>query len=138
MQKVLFLMIVLLTSSVHATCLREVTTCASSSHFLNSYEMESIRCAPPGGPVQETKTFRIYNLLVNDCGPVSHAGCLKPLFENKLSMEESHYFQADLKISLNQAYLLIDDRRIIPQGAVHYSTPQSDYMFLEGYSCSSN
>jgi hypothetical protein len=99
--------------------------------------MEKVSCSPPGGPVNTSKTFKIINPLVNDCGPVHTRDCLKPIFEMRLNTTRHNYFQADLKTMGKHTFLKIDDRRVIHQGDFHLSTPKADYIMLSGYKCHS-
>lgn len=124
--------------SAFATCMIEVTTCSSEVSFMNTYSLKTITCAAPGGRPSVTSTFSIYNPLVNQCGPVAHEGCVTPIFQGNLDTGRMNYFQASFKLDENKVSLLIDDRRIIPQGAFHVSTPNADYFVLEGYTCSAH
>lgn len=127
--------IMILPFSVQATCMMEVTKCEAKNSFQNIYQLEKVSCSAPGGPLRTSKTFKIFNKLSSDCGPVYSEGCMKPLVNRNLNQTRHNYFQVEIKKVGKKSFIKIDDRRVLHQGDFHLSTPDSDFMFLEGYNC---
>lgn len=136
--RLLFILGLLVSTAAYATCIRDFTRCEAQNKFQNIYHLETVRCSPPGGPVHKTTTMYIYNPLVSSCAPIPRQGCMKPIVERELNKYRHTYFQADIKIVGKHAFLKMDDRRFLQQGDFHISTPGSNYMLLDGYTCVMN
>lgn len=134
MKKILFCLL-LLSQSAMATCFMERITCHPAARFQNIYEIESVSCSPPGGPVTKTEKLNIYNELVSTCGPVHRRGCLKPILSRELNLTRHMFLQAEIRIDRFGNFLRIDDRRTLRQGEFHISTPNAGYMQLVDYRC---
>jgi hypothetical protein len=136
--KIFILSTLLISSSAMATCIMDFTKCSPNNNFQNSYELRTTRCSPPGGPVHKSTVLTITNKLVGDCTPRPYPGCLKPLVQRELNTTRHNYLQADIKMMGRHVFIRIDDRRFLPQGEFHISTPKADYMLLPGYTCVQN
>jgi hypothetical protein len=134
--KFLLTLVLALPTLASATCMIQKTTCKSENNFQNIYELEKVSCAAPGGPVRTTETFRIYNTLVSDCGQVYRRGCMKPIVDRKLNTTRHLYLQVDIEQKGKDVFLKIDDRKFLAQGDFHISTPNAEFMLLNGYTCS--
>jgi len=129
------LVCLLFINSAYATCFMERLRCTPPAKFQNIYELQMVSCSPPGGPVTRTETLNIYNELVSTCGPVPRQGCLKPIVSRQLNTTRHMFLQAEIRIDRGGNYLRIDDRRTLPQGGFHISTPQAGFMRLDQYDC---
>jgi hypothetical protein len=135
MKKILILTLIL-SGQVYATCMLQKTVCSPDNNFQNTYELEKVSCAAPGGPVRTTETFLIYNPLANNnCSPVASRGCHKPIFKRNLNTTRHYYLQVEIQQRGQDVFLKIDDRAFLPQGSFHISTPNNDFKLLTGYTC---
>lgn len=133
--KLLIVSIILLSVSAYATCVKKQITCLPTNGFQNQYAMETVSCAPPGGPATVTKVFTISNPLTHKCSPVGYPGCAAPMVKITLNQRAHNKFHAELKEENNEVYIKISDNRAMPQGRRTFSTPNQEFMLLHGYKC---
>lgn len=129
------LVCLLFVNSAYATCFIERLTCTPQNNFQNIYELEMVSCSPPGGPVNRTETFNIYNKLVSSCVPTPRPGCQKPIFSRRTNFSRDNYLQVQIRVDRSGNFMRIDDRKFSSQGEINISTPNAGFMRLEDYSC---
>lgn len=120
----LILISFLIMNSAFATCMFIKTECKTKNQFQNTYELLKVSCSAPGGPSRTTKTFIISNPNLDE-----------NIVKRKLSENRDVFFQVAIKNIDGKPYIKIDDRRILQYGEFHISTPNSDFMLLDGYKC---
>jgi len=120
----LVLALFILSNSAWATCMLEKTKCSPSNSFQNIYSLIKVSCAAPGGPVRTTITLNITNRLLDE-----------QLVNRELNTTRHNYLQASILEKDKKNFIKIDDRRFLREGEFHISTPNSDYMYIDGYKC---
>lgn len=114
----------LITQTALASCFSEHTICSSTVKFLNVYKLSKVSCSAPGGPLNTSEHFQIFNSLNGK----------KPLITKSIDLSDENFFKVIIDTKGKVPTITIEDRSVTSDENINISTSFKP-LDLNGYRC---